>query len=72
MRSQQLKVTDPEPASERERVLDLLSPSPIGTDELARAASVSIRVVQTVLLELELDGRIERHGSGSVSLAGRR
>jgi DNA processing protein len=28
-------------------------------------------VVQSVLLELELDGRIERHGSGTVSLISR-
>ena len=62
---------DHEPTGERDRVLALLSPSPIGTDELARAAAVNIRVVQSVLLELELDGRIERHGTGAVSLSGR-
>jgi predicted Rossmann fold nucleotide-binding protein DprA/Smf involved in DNA uptake len=27
-----------------------------------------VRTVQTVLLELELDGRIERQGSGMVAL----
>ena len=36
--------------------------------ELARSAGVGARIVQSVLLELELDGRIERHGSGTVSL----
>jgi predicted Rossmann fold nucleotide-binding protein DprA/Smf involved in DNA uptake len=30
-----------------------------------------VDAVQTVLLELELDGRIERHGSGTVSLVSR-
>jgi DNA processing protein len=58
----------PEPADERTRILALLGPSPVDTDELARSAGVGARVVRTVLLELELDGRIERHGSGSVSL----
>jgi DNA processing protein len=61
----------PEPADDRARIIALLSPSPVGTDELARSAGVGARVVQTVLLELELDGRIERHGSGTVSLTTR-
>lgn len=58
----------PEPADDRARLIAYLSPTPIGTDELARAAGLSARIVQTTLLELELDGRIERHGSGAVSL----
>lgn len=58
----------PEPEGDRERLVGALSPTPVGTDELARATGLSVRVVQTTLLELELDGRIERHGSGTVSL----
>ncbi|MCJ2073495.1 DNA-processing protein DprA [Methylobacterium sp. J-030] len=61
----------PEPADDLTRIVALLGPSPVGTDELARTAGVGIRVVQTVLLELELDGRIERHRSGAVSLLSR-
>ena len=61
----------PEPVGDRERIIGLLGPSPVGADELARSAGVGARVVQTVLLELELDGRIERHGSGTVSLVSR-
>jgi DNA processing protein len=61
----------PEPADDRARIIGLLGPSPVGADELARSAGVGARVVQTVLLELELDGRIERHGSGTVSLVSR-
>jgi DNA processing protein len=61
----------PQPADDRARIVALLGPSPVGTDELARSAGIGIRVVQTVLLELELDGRIERHGSGAVSLLSR-
>ncbi|QEE39776.1 MULTISPECIES: DNA-processing protein DprA [unclassified Methylobacterium] len=60
-----------EPTDDRQRIIALLGPCPIGTDELARSAGVGARVVQTVLLELELDGRIERHGSGAVSLLSR-
>ncbi|KQP41220.1 DNA processing protein DprA [Methylobacterium sp. Leaf104] len=60
----------PGPADDRARLIAYLSPTPIGTDELARTAGLGVRVVQTILLELELDGRIERHGSGAVSLVG--
>ena len=63
-----LEPEEAEPADDRARLIAYLSPTPIGTDDLARAAGLSVRIVQTTLLELELDGRIERHGSGAVSL----
>ncbi|GLS42529.1 DNA-processing protein DprA [Methylobacterium brachythecii] len=59
------------PLDDRVRLLSFLSPTPIGTDELSRAAGLSVRIVQTALLELELDGRVERHGNGAVSLSAR-
>ena len=61
----------PEPRDDRERLIACLSPAPVGTDELARSTGLSVRIVQTTLLELELDGQIERHGSGTVSLVSR-
>ena len=60
-----------EPQDDRARLIAFLSPTPIGVDELARASALPVRIVQTTLLELELDGRVERHGSGAVSLATR-
>jgi DNA processing protein len=62
---------DHELPNDRARLIACLSPTPIGTDELARSSGLPVRIVQTTLLELELDGRIERHGSGTVSLATR-
>ena len=59
--------TDPA-ASDRARIVDLLGPSPIGLDDLIRMAGTSPAIVRTVLLELELAGRLERHGGGLVSL----
>lgn len=63
---------DPEepelPQDDSARLVAALSPTPIGSDELARIVNLPIREVQILLLELELDGRIERHGSGAVSL----
>jgi DNA processing protein len=55
-------------ASDRARIIDLLGPSPIGLDDLIRMAGASPATVRTVLLELELAGRLERHGGGLVTL----
>jgi DNA processing protein len=58
---------DPE-ASERGRIVGLLGPSPISLDDLIRLSGISPAVVRTVLLELELAGKLDRHGGGLVSL----
>jgi DNA processing protein len=55
-------------ASDRTRIVDLLGPTPILLDDLIRMAGTSPAIVRTVLLELELAGRLERHGGGLVSL----
>jgi DNA processing protein len=51
----------------RERVADLLSNTPVTLDDLVREARAKAGDVQIALLELELAGRIERHGGGLVS-----
>ena len=56
--------------AERRTVLDLLSPTPVPVDELIRQSALPPAAVQTILLELELAGRLERHAGGRVSLAG--
>lgn len=55
---------------ERQVVLDLLSSTAVPVDELIRQSGLAPAIVQTVLLELELAGRLERHAGGKVSLAG--
>ena len=62
-----LPISEPD-ASERARIVGLLGPSPIGLDDLIRLSGASAAVVRTVLLELELAGRLERHGNGLISL----
>jgi DNA processing protein len=52
----------------RARIVGLLSPTPVSIDELARAAQAPVHAAQIVLLELELAGRIERHGGSMVSM----
>jgi DNA processing protein len=55
-------------ADARLRVTALLGPVPVGLDDLVRLSKASPAVVRMVLLELELAGRLERHGGGLVSL----
>jgi DNA processing protein len=55
-------------ADERTRIVGLLSPTPVLIDDLVRLSQTSPRVVRMVLLELEIAGRLERHGGGLVSL----
>jgi DNA processing protein len=45
-----------------------LSPAPVSIDDLTRQSGTSPRIVRMVLLELEIAGRIERHGGALVSL----
>ena len=52
----------------REAVAALLNATPVPVDELVRQSGLAPAVVQTVLLELELAGRLERHAGGRVSL----
>jgi DNA processing protein len=53
---------------DRGRIVGLLGPSPCSIDDLVRLSRASPAIVRMVLLELELAGRIERHGGGLVSL----
>lgn len=59
---------DEETLTPRQVLKQLLSPSPISIDDLVHLTGRSVVLVQTVLLELELEGLIERHGGGLVSL----
>jgi DNA processing protein len=63
----QYSEADPD-ESERKRIVALLGPTPILLDDLIRMAGASPATVRMVLLELELAGRLERHGGGLVSL----
>jgi DNA processing protein len=51
------------------RVRERLGPEPLLVDELIRQCQASTAEVQQALLELELDGRLERHPGNRVSLA---
>lgn len=53
--------------TERELIVGALGPSPVDIDELIRMTGVATRKVHIVLLELDLAGRLERHGQQLVS-----
>ena len=61
-----LRETDP---SEARRLLELLSPTPIDTDDLARESGLDAATLSALLLELSLAGCITRHPNGAVSRA---
>jgi DNA processing protein len=54
--------------TERARIVDLLGPTPVSIDDLIRLSGAAASTVRVVLLELELAGRLERHGGGLVAL----
>jgi DNA processing protein len=54
--------------ADRDRIVELLGPTPVAVDDLIRLSDSPASVVRVVLLELDLAGRLQRHGSGLVSL----
>lgn len=52
---------------ERSLVLSALGPAPVDIDALMRATGLAPRVLNVVTMELDLAGRIIRHGGGLIS-----
>ncbi len=50
-------------------LLALIGPSPVALDDVIRLAGQPTPVIQALLLELELEGKLIRHGAGLVSAA---
>lgn len=58
-----------EPSSlDRQKIIEALSYTPVSSDTLLRATGLSPRSIAIALLELDLAGRIERHGNQYISL----
>ena len=53
---------------DRERLVSLLGPTPVGIDDLIAHSGISPAGVQMILLELDLAGRLDRHAGAKVSL----
>jgi DNA processing protein len=54
--------------SDRQRVLTLLGPAPIDVDDIIRESGLKAQTVITVIIELDLAGRIEWDSASRVSL----
>ncbi|MCH7942891.1 MAG: DNA-protecting protein DprA, partial [Proteobacteria bacterium] len=52
----------------RDQITQCLGPTPVSVDEIIRQCQVTASVVLTVLLELELAGRLDRHPGNQFSL----
>lgn len=65
--SQHVTVKDIDDA-DRHSLINLLSRTPVSTDELVRQSGCPAASVQMILLELELAGRLTRHAGARVSL----
>jgi len=59
---------DAELARAREKITELLSPTPVSVDEIIRQCQLSAPLVVTILLEFELAGHIGRHPGNQVFL----
>ena len=55
------------PADGRDRVVELIGPAPLGIDDLVRLSRLTPAHVLTILLELEIAGRLQRHPGNKVS-----
>lgn len=57
------------PASDPHRlILGLLGPTPVSVNDLARASGLPAHTVQRVLVELDVAGKLTRHGTETVSV----
>lgn len=56
------------PGDARQRIIELLGPSPVSLDDLVRLSDLRVGEIQSVLLDLELAGQLERHGGNLVSM----
>ncbi len=54
--------------SEREALIAALGPTPVSMDDIIRETGLSAQLVQTMILELDVAGRLERHGNQTLSL----
>lgn len=57
----------PAEGEDRTRLLSLIGVAPVALDDLVRASGVPVREVSRLVMELELDGLVERHAGGGLT-----
>ena len=69
MRGGDITATEADTDRIRKQIVELLGPAPVDVDELIRQTEAPVGAMLTVLLELELAGRLMRHPGNKVSFA---
>ncbi len=54
---------------DRDQIVDALGPTPVEIDDIIRHTGLSVSSVHSVLLELDMAGRLHRHPGGLVSIS---
>jgi DNA processing protein len=55
--------------AERDHIVEALGPTPVEIDDIVRHTGLPISAVHSVLLELDMAGRLHRHPGGLVSIS---
>jgi len=66
-RSKPLSV--PPDDAERDHIVDALGPTPVEIDDIVRHTGLPLSSIHSILLELDMAGRLHRHPGGLVSLS---
>jgi DNA processing protein len=62
-------LTAPPDDAERDHIVEALGPTPVEIDDIVRHTGLPISAVHSVLLELDMAGRLHRHPGGLVSIS---
>ncbi len=62
-------LSTPPDDAERDHIVDALGPTPVEIDDIVRHTGLPISAIHSVLLELDMAGRLHRHPGGLVSIS---
>ncbi|MGV1835635.1 DNA-processing protein DprA [Rhizobium rhizogenes] len=62
-------LSPPPDDTDRDQIVDALGPTPVEIDDIIRHTGLSVSSVHSVLLELDMAGRLHRHPGGLVSIS---
>lgn len=62
-------LSTPPDDTDRDQIVDALGPTPVEIDDIIRHTGLSVSLVHSVLLELDMAGRLHRHPGGLVSIS---
>ena len=62
-------LSTPPDDAERDHIVEALGPTPVEIDDIVRHTGLPISAVHSVLLELDMAGRLHRHPGGLVSIS---